>query len=296
MRLNSGDRVAIIAPASQFRGADRPLLPKAVELLESWGLHVKVGAEEGHHFYLAGPDAARARHLTEALASPDVRAIFCTRGGYGSLRLLNLVPPELNPSPKLIVGYSDVTALHLQAAARWPQVRLVHGPNVATQQLLGTQGAARVNQEALHRALFSSGSALIEPIQCLRAGNASGPLIGGCLSMIASTIGTPFAIKAKGCILFLEDTGEAPYRIDRMLTQMRLAGLFDGILGLVFGVMRGCEDPYNDLRSVISDLFQDTTFPIGFGLNSGHGEFNLALRLGEEARLDSAGGKFELCW
>lgn len=296
MQLKPGDRVAIVAPASQFRGADRPLLQRAAELLESWGLQVNIAVEDGHHFYLAGPDVARAKHITSALLDPDVRAVFCTRGGYGSLRLLDRLQHAVTPTPKLLVGYSDITALHLQAAAHWPQIRLLHGPNVATQQLVGDTDAAQFNRQALRQVLFAATGELSEPIQFLNSGVSSGPLVGGCLSMVVSTVGTPYEVRARGCILFLEDTGEAPYRIDRMITQLRLAGTLDGIRGIVFGVMRGCDDPYNDLRAVIKDLLSDMAFPIGYGLKSGHGDINLTLRLGEQALLDSTSGRIVLRW
>jgi muramoyltetrapeptide carboxypeptidase len=116
IRLAEGDTVAVVAPASQLRGADRGLLEAAADLLTSWGLEVRVAVERGHHFYLAGADADRARHLTAALANPEVRAVFCMRGGYGSPRLLRYLDPGLAPPGTLLVGCSDVTALHAYAA------------------------------------------------------------------------------------------------------------------------------------------------------------------------------------
>src|SRR5436853_6221449 len=156
MRLIPGDDVCIIAPASQFRGKDRGLLAEAVSLLESWRLHVDVRIDERHHFYLAGPDVVRASHLNLALADPDTKAIFCTRGGYGSYRLLRYLNFGMMPLPKFLVGHRDITTLHLGIGKLWPQVVSVHGPNIATRQLLGSEAACERNRQALHDALFAA--------------------------------------------------------------------------------------------------------------------------------------------
>src|ERR1700678_2603629 len=113
MKLTVGDRVAIVAPAAQFRGADRPLLNQAATILAGWGLTVETRLDPGHHFYLAGNDTTRSAHVMAAINDPGIKAIFCTRGGYGSPRLLRHLDPEAAPAPKILVGYSDVTALHL---------------------------------------------------------------------------------------------------------------------------------------------------------------------------------------
>lgn len=286
MKLQAGDVVSVVAPASQFGRADRCLLDRGVALLESWGLRVRVRVEEGHHFYLAGPDAARARHLREALLDPETRAIFCTRGGYGSARLLPRLEDAVPPSPRLLVGYSDVTTLHLAAQRFWPPVRCLHGPNLATRQLLADGAAGEGNRAALRAALFEPQRGAAYPVSMLTAGTAAGPLQGGCLSLIAASLGTPVAPRLDGAVLFFEDTGEAPYRIDRMLTQCRLAGILDGVEGIVFGVVRGCVDPYNDLRAVVVDLLGDLGVPIAFDCPCGHGDANLPLRLGVPTTLD----------
>ena len=261
-------------------------------MLESWGLNVVLRVDLGNHFYLAGSDEVRRTHLEAALTDPDTKVIFCTRGGYGSPRLLPFLNGLSPPSPRLLVGYSDVTALHQAVARLCPQLELLHGPNVATAQLLGTTTACEENRAALRAALFSPEFGIDEEIDFLRQGQAQGELIGGCLSLVSSSCGTPFQPETTGKILFLEDTGEPPYRIDRMLTQMKLSGCFDQVKGVVFGVMRGCTDPYNDLKQVILDLFEGAQFPIGFGLRSGHGDSNLPLRLGKNAALDGMNGRF----
>jgi muramoyltetrapeptide carboxypeptidase len=292
MLLKPGDTASIIAPASQFRGADRHYLEDAATMLESWGLNVVLRVDPGHHFYLAGSDEVRGAHLQAALTDSETKVIFCTRGGYGSPRLLPFLDRLSPPSPRLLVGYSDVTSLHLAVGRLWPQIELLHGPNVATAQLLGPTTACEENRAALRAALFSPEIEIDEEIDFLRAGHAQGELIGGCLSLVASSCGTRFQPETAGKIVFLEDTGEPPYRIDRMLMQMKLSGCFDQVQGVVFGVMRGCTDPYNDLKEVILGLFEGAQFPIGFGLRSGHGDSNLPLRLGMHAALDSSKGRF----
>ncbi|MBI5707267.1 MAG: LD-carboxypeptidase [Armatimonadetes bacterium] len=287
MRLSPQDRVAVVAPASQLRGADHDLLEQAVSLLKSWDLIVDVRVEASNHMYLAGPDAMRAKHLHNALVDVDTKAIFCTRGGYGSSRLLRHLDSTLHPTPKILVGFSDITALHLAVATLWPHIDLIHGPNVATKQLLDDSSDAKRNRQALHYALFAEPYEIEEKVEFLRGGDASGPLVGGCLSLLSSLMGTEFSVKTAESILFVEDVGELPFRIDRMLTQLRNSGVMDGMKGMVFGEMRKCADPYNDVRDVILDALSGTSFPIGFGLRSGHGYTNIALRLGCRARLDS---------
>ncbi|MDN2578745.1 LD-carboxypeptidase [Aquibium sp. ELW1220] len=279
MRLKPGDLVCIVAPASQFRGADSDLLSAAVSLLQSWHLQVDVRVDDTHHFYLAGPDGIRASHLNSALVDDRIRAIFCTRGGYGSARLLRHLDSDLSPARKLLVGHSDITTLHLAAASFWPNIISIHGPNIATRQLLDDTRECELNRRSLHTAIFCE-EPVVEPIEFLRAGRARGLMIGGCLSLVAAALGTNYAPHFSESIVFLEDTGEPPYRIDRMLTQLRSAGVFESARAVVFGAMTNCTDPYNDLRSVIQDLLGDYSFPIAYGFRSGHGKVNLSLRLG----------------
>lgn len=292
MNLQESDRVAIVAPASQLRGTDVALLGQAVHLLESWGLRPVPLVDAGNHLYLAGKDDVRAAHINAAMSDDSIKAVFCLRGGYGSSRLLPLLDRRIAPSPKLLVGYSDVTALHGAVAKLWPDVRLIHGPNIATNQLLGSSADCELTRESLRDALFSPGRRLREPVTFLRAGTAEGPLVGGCLSLLVSLLGTPFEVSTESSILFIEDTGEPPYRVDRMLTHMRNARMLDGVAGVVFGEMHKCTDPYNDIRTVVMDVLADAACPVAFGLRSGHGPVNISLRLGRSARLDGAQSMF----
>ncbi|HEX9447344.1 MAG TPA: LD-carboxypeptidase [Dongiaceae bacterium] len=294
LTLKPGDCATIIAPASPLRQDDQGLLDEAVRLLESWGLRVKLRVETEAHFYLAGTDAARAAHLNAALADPEAKAIFCTCGGYGSPRLLPLIEVAPGLVPKILVGFSDITALHLGLARLAPQLTLIHGPNIATGQILGSEASCRRNQQALHAALFDAAYRLDEQVEMLVPGQATGPLTGGCLSLVVSLLGTDWAPRCDGAILFLEDVGEAPYRIDRMLIQLRNAGAFRDLRGLVFGKMTNCSDPHNDLRDVLLHLFRDAPFPVALDLDCGHGAVNLPLPLGVVAEIDGAARRFRL--
>jgi len=303
MTLQEGDEVAIVAPAAGMRSADESRVDNAADLLRSWGLRPRLSIEDRNYFYLAGTDEQRARHLAEAVSAPEIKAVFCTRGGYGSPRLL----PRMtwaSPSPKLLVGFSDITALHLavitaqqQATAGgdtgahniWP----VHGPNVATAQFLDRSDDAQANRDDLRRLLFEP-EPTAHRLRFLRAGVASGPLIGGCLSLVSSLVGTPFLPDLGGSILFLEDVGERPYSIDRMLFQLRNAGALDHVAGFVFGAMHDCTDGLNSLEDVIGDVLDPYDVPIAFGLPSGHGSRNSAIPLGPQAKLDSTTGSLQI--
>ena len=287
MKLQIGDNVAIVAPASQMRGDERHFVDRAAEVLVSWGLHPQILLESAHHFYLAGRDELRAGHLQRALSDPQIKAIFCTRGGYGSPRLLQLLVAPATGCEKFLVGYSDITALHMCLSRLCPDIVRVHGPNVATNQFLDEDVDAAFNRNSLRALLFGEAGPLSLNLAFIKAGTSTGRLEGGCLSMVVNTLGTRFAPATEGAILFLEDVGEAPYKVDRMLTHLSNAGLFDRVAGIVLGAMHKCQDPYNPLEEVVADVFRPFSFPVAMGLQSGHGPRNQSLRLGGTACLDS---------
>jgi len=291
MILSPGDRVVVVAPASSMRSADRELVGEATRLLESWGLVPEVCVEVSGYMYLAGTDDDRLAALNGALTAPDVRPVFCSRGGYGSQRLLRHLDFSAVPSERILIGFSDITALHLAAQAHADRNRsalhLVHGPNVATHQLLGDTDDARQNRDDLRTMLFDPSSTSTK-VEVLIDGQATGRLVGGCLSLIATQVGTPFMPSLDGAIVFAEDVGESPYKIDRMLHQLLNAGLLDRVAGFVFGVMHNCTDPYNDIGDVIVDVLAPLMIPVVFGLRSGHGARNIAIQLGTSATIDGA--------
>lgn len=279
--LRPGDRVAVIAPASGF---ERAAFEAGMALIGS-----RYQAEYGSGVfervrYLAGSDARRLAELNAALAAPDMRAVFCARGGYGATRLLGRLGSAGPVGPaKLLVGFSDVTALHLWLQA---QGRVsIHGP-VLTQ-------LARLPAATLARLFGVLESSLPAPTLTGTAtyvgGAVEGPLLGGNLSVLTRMLGTPFLPPLDGAILLLEDQGERPYRLDRMWTHLQLAGVFERVRGIALGSFTSCEEPDAPYSSadVLRELAESTGLPCAAGFPVGHGEVNEPVPLGVRARLDA---------
>ena len=293
--LRRGDRVAVVSPASPLPEARREDLDRGIARLERLGLRPVLGknalATKG---YLAGADRARAADLQDAIGDPDVRAIFCVRGGYGVTRLLELLDfAPLARDPKPIIGYSDVTAL---LAAVWKEVGLVgfHGPMVATSKSMAAGDQLDAQQDALLTQVKDIVDLSIpegDTPHVIREGHAEGRLVGGNLSLVVALLGTPWEIDTKDAILFLEDTGEAPYRVDRMLTQLRSAGHLGRCGGIVIGDFHLDDqelctlDP--DMRRVFDDRLADLACPVAFGLPFGHRPRSWTLPFGARARIDA---------
>jgi muramoyltetrapeptide carboxypeptidase len=279
--LAAGDRVAVIAPASAF---DRASFEAGLALIAS-----RYSAEPGaglfeRQRYLAGSDARRLAELTAALTHPEIRAVFCARGGYGATRLLTRLEPGKVPGPeKLLIGFSDITALHLwlQGAGRTS----IHGPVLTQLPRLPLPTTERLF------ALLESEA----PAPPLRGaltyvgGVAEGPLLGGNLSVLTRLIGTPFMPDLEGAVLLLEDQGERPYRLDRMWTHLALAGVFARIRGIALGSFTGCEEKDGAWGSeeVLRELALATGLPCAAGFPVGHGEVNEPVPLGVRVRLDA---------
>jgi muramoyltetrapeptide carboxypeptidase len=286
-RIAPGDVVGVVAPAGVVEEAR---LAVGLRVLAGWGLRPRVGAAVlERRGYLAGSDAARLADLGGMLADPEVRAIFCARGGYGSQRLVpSLDLDRLRADPKPIVGYSDVTALLGAVAGRG--VGVFHGPMVAADM---ARGLSPRSATALWAMLSDPEARLDAPVPtAVRPGSARGRLVGGCLSVFASTIGTPWAMRTAGAILFLEDTHEWPYRLDRLLLQLRQSGAFAGVAGVIFGTMATCPGTHGLVAlDVVREAFAGAPFPVGFGLPAGHDPAetnveNLTLPFGIMVELD----------
>ena len=282
--LQPGDCIGLIAPASPVK---REPLAEGAAALEALGFRVHYtprifDAER----YLAGSDAARAQELHEMFANPDIHAIFCARGGYGSQRLIPHLDPELIMAhPKLFLGYSDVTSLLMYFYQRCGLVTL-HGPAVAGDI---TRDAAPETQRQLMGLLTGDAAAMQLPPKALTVvcpGEAEGRLIGGCLSLFVCAIGTPFQPETRDAILFLEDRGERLYAIDRMLTYLKLAGIFEGVRGVVIGdiepVAADRDRPYG-VAEVVSDVLGDLEMPVLYGLQAGHCPQSFTLPFGTQA-------------
>jgi muramoyltetrapeptide carboxypeptidase len=268
--------------------------------LEGLGLRVRVTeGSTGRLFFTSGPAARRRDEMHALLADDEVRAIVCARGGAGASGLLPLLDPALvRRHPKALLGCSDVTFLHL-FLERLDLVSL-HGPMAA-----GDLARGSYDRPSLRHALFGEGAPYAteaDDLEALRAGEGEGILLGGCLSILASAAGTPWALRprSEGTILFLEDVHERPYRIERMLRQLRQSGAFAALRGIVFGDMKGCAPKADEdyaLEGVILEALEGLEVPVALGLSSGHTTLPaLTLPLGVRARLtcDEATARFEV--
>jgi muramoyltetrapeptide carboxypeptidase len=249
--------------------------------------------QQGEHIltrgplYFAGSPAMRLRDLHHAFANDEVRAIFSTRGGYGSNYLLDGLDLDLiAESAKPLIGYSDLTAVHLFLL---DEVRLpaFHGPMLSADFAREDGVHLASLQAALAGEPYTVGAA--EGLRTLHPGRAHGTLYGGCLSILVALLGTPYEPQTEGKLLFLEDVSAKPYQIDRMLWQLKEAGKLEGVRGIVFGEMLDCVSPGAPpelLDEVILRSFEDFTGPIAIGLRSGHvSRQNVTLTLGVEAEL-----------
>jgi muramoyltetrapeptide carboxypeptidase len=297
--LRIGDTVGLVAPAGPVRAHAH--LAQAVAAIEALGLRVVVGQScYARRAYLAGADDVRARDLVTLFADPQIAGIFCLRGGYGSMRLLDRLDFDLIARhPKVFLGYSDITALHLALGQR-AGVITFHGPMPASDFI--RPGFDEYARRRLLDALMSPeplGEILCSPeapaIEVVVPGSAAGRLTGGNLSVICALMGTPFEIDTRGAILVLEDIGEESYRIDRMLTQLRLAGKLDDAAGVVIGEFTGWEatEPHNyaPIGDVIADILRPLGKPVLRNLCCRHGRYNATLPLGAQARIDGEGGR-----
>jgi muramoyltetrapeptide carboxypeptidase len=292
-RLQPGDRVAVLAPAGPVR---QPALDAGLDVLRSWGLEV-IEAEHlrGRHErlgYLAADDAARAQDLMRAWSDPDVAAVLCARGGYGTQRMLDLLDWQslARARPKVLVGFSDVTALHQAFAARLG-LSTIHGPSVTS---LATDDEATAAH--LRSMLFEPvpGTTLTPvPARTLVAGRAQGVLVGGNLALLAAGIGTGSTRASAESIVVLEDVGEAPYRVDRLLTQLLRSGWFDRARGVVVGGFTDC-GPAEQLHEVLADRLVPFGVPTVLDAPFGHAQPNLAFPFGVPAVLDADAGTLVL--
>ena len=285
-RLRRGDLVAVVAPSGPAP-ADR--LDAGLAVLRSWGLEVR----EGEHVrstpsrlgYLAADDAARAADLVSAWIDPDVRAVVCARGGYGTQRIVDDLdwPALAAAGPKVLVGFSDTTALH-QAFATRLGLSTVLGPVLTS---LGDGDAE--SREHLRRLLLEPAPGMqLTAGRPLVPGRARGVLVGGTLALVAADVGTRSSRPAADSVAVLEDVGEPAYRVDRLLTQLLRSGWLDGVRGIVLGGFTGPSEP--DLDAVVVDRLAPLGVPVLAGAAFGHGPRNLALPLGVVADLDAGAG------
>lgn len=288
--LRHGDVVAVVAPSSP---ADPDRLERGLQALRRMGLQVfKAPHLYDRWGFLAGRDKDRAAALQEMFLRDEVKGIFCVRGGYGAGRILpHLDLKGIRRHPKVFVGSSDVTILHLALTQRAGLVTF-HGPMV--EPGLGRRNNPLTRQSL--RALIFNGTAFEGTIPgrfFSRRGTITGELTGGNLSLVTFSLGTPYAVETKGKVLFLEEVNEEPYRIDRMLTQLRLAGKLEGVEGIVFGDMVACNPRKSrssvSLKDVLARFAQEVNIPCFTAFPSGHGRENVVLPMGGWIALEAQG-------
>jgi muramoyltetrapeptide carboxypeptidase len=280
-KLELGDTIGIAAPASPFNLKE---FKSGVSVLESMGF--KTYCPEGifnKNGYLAGGDENRAAVLNDLFSDSRIKAIVCARGGFGSMRILSLLDYDIIcENPKIFAGYSDVSAL---LSFLYEKCRLVtfHGPMVTT-----LSEASKRTRLAMFSTLTNRSDFEIKLRKgvSLKNGISSGTLLGGNLATLCHLIGTSCLPSYRGHILFIEERGEALYRIDRMLTQMKLAGCFDGLAGLLLGSFTDC-GPAKEIYKVVTGIFDEMDIPVLAGFEGGHGKENITIPFGIKTTLDA---------
>ena len=280
-RLKPGNTIGIVAPASPF---DRDIFNQGLNVLVSMGFQTFVPDEIfENNRYLAGSDGHRAGLVMQMFQDPAVNAIVCAKGGFGCLRILPLLDFDvMRTNPKVFIGHSDITAL-LAAITGKTGLVTFHGPLVTT-----LAKAPERTRQSMLAAISSDTHLKVTPGRgaVIKTGRAQGPITGGNLTTLCHLLATPFEPRFENHILFLEDRGEAHYRIDRMLFQMKLAGCFDGIAGLVLGSFEDC-GALDGIFQIFEEHFRDFSVPILAGFDVGHGKQNLTIPLGVDAILDT---------
>lgn len=305
-RLEPGDTIAIVAPASP------PLHPSvfdtAREKLESAGFKVQISPIAKKRLgFLAGSDAERLRDFNRAITSPKVRAILCVRGGHGCFRIANAIDlAALKRDPKLIIGLSDITVIHSLLTSQLNMSSL-HGP---VAQGLAQEDCPPFTWQSFLRSISSNGTHTgsicdgypdySSTVYSLKRGKATGRLVGGNLTILTSLIGTKYFPNLDGKILFFEEIGEMPFRIDRCLTRLRMSGCLDKVAGFALGLFKDCEyrpfkdGDYVEYKQTLRDVFKDRLAPLGkpmvVGLPFGHTPTNVSLSTLSLATLDANKG------
>jgi len=284
--LHPGDTVGIVAPASNVNKAE---LDSGCEALCRAGYRpFYFDSIFERDLYFAGSPQRRARELEQMFEREEIRAILCARGGYGANYLLHELDfATIKEHPKILVGYSDITTLLTYITDATGLVTF-HGP-MAAKDWAHENGVEMVAWQSALSASTAWDVPLNRDVTALVNGEAEGILYGGCLSILVASLGTPYAIKTEGTILFLEDVGAKPYQIDRMLMQLKLAGQLESVRGMVFGEMLDCVQAANQgytLPEVIKRIVGDLNMPVAYGVRSGHvSSGNLTLPFGVRAKL-----------
>lgn len=306
-KLKPGDTVGLISPSTPV--ADPDLLQKAERTIKYFGWKLKWGRSVGKKAgYFGSAVADRVDDLHAMFRDPEVAAVFAIRGGYGSSQMLDRIDYDLiRRNPKVFVGYSDITAMHLAIHQKTGLVTFHSPVPLSTFTEYSRKSFLKAINEAAPIGVQTNPpeTDLLRPshtLRTIRPGKATGRLVGGNLTLISTLMGTPYEIDTRGAILFLEDVGEEPYRIDRMLTQLRLAGKFDQAAGVIFGECVDCgPSDYKpfvsagfSLGEVVDALLGPLKIPVLFGLTIGHTDDQMTLPMGVQATLDADAGTLEI--
>lgn len=295
-KITRDSTIAVIAPGFP---PDPQKTKKGIIYLENKGYSVKRAKSlNGNYAYFSATDEQRADEINSYFADPDIDAIFCARGGWGSLRLLDKLDYNvIKQNPKLLLGYSDITTLQL---ALWKKCRMpsISGPMVATDM---SDDITHFTEEHLWGQIENQSNSYIvdlsdlENTVVIKKGTCSGTLLGGCLSLVVHQLCTPYSPDYNGAILFLEDIGERPYRIDRCLAQLKQAGILAKISGLIAGEFIDCEDNNNSFS--VKELFEqytsDAHYPVIFNFPYGHNPKKISMPVGVRAQLNTIRNIFE---
>ena len=297
--LRRGDTIGLVGISGAMHEPETKF-DKMLAAIDALGYKVIIADSCREEYgYLSGTDASRAKGLNQMFRDDRVDAVVCMRGGYGVARMLDMVDFDvMRANPKLVLGYSDITALHT-AIHEKVGMTTIHGPMPCSQWMEFDD----FTRESMLRAVSST-----EPLgfvhnpegmtpQCVVPGRCTGQLVGGNLTLIASACGTPFALNAKGKVLLLEDVGEYIYRLDSMLTQLRQAGMFEDCVGVVLGGFTNCTEEYERYALHLEDIIRDIIVPAGkpvlANMSIGHMDTKITVPLGVQVAMDADAGTLE---
>ena len=286
--LRPGDKIGVTAPAGMV---NIEAFHQGIDMLRTLGFRVVIPEDLfSPSSFLAGTDGHRAHIFNQIFEMKEIKAVFCARGGFGAMRILPLIDFRLiRKNPKIVIGFSDITALLVNIYLKC-NLWTYHGPVVTT-----LTDATEASISALKKALAQGPTYQIcmDNLRSLLQGRAEGPLIGGNLATLCHLIGTPYAPSYNGHILFIEDIGEPLYKIDRMLSQMELAGCFKGVRGLALGAFEGCGDP-EPIFDLIHEKFEKYEIPVVTGIPIGHIHENITIPIGAYSILNADDGSMTI--
>jgi len=284
--IRKGDTVAIVAPAGKI---DKIKVDSATRILENWGLKVVLGQHMfEHYFTYSAEDKYRLKDIQDAFDNPDVKAVLCARGGYGSARIIDQIDfTSFIKNPCWLIGFSDITVFHNHIQQNFG-VQTLHGSMAAGFLTVDTHPETT---ETLRKALFGENIEYTFPsLSGSRFGKCEGILTGGNLAILCSLLETESSVETEGKVLFIEEIGEYPYRIDRMMNQLKRAGKFSSLAGLLVGGMTDVPGENNDFGKsayeIIAEHIADVNCPVAFGFPAGHQDDNRALVLGSRVSLN----------